>query len=450
MAKRALVALIRTLGATYSVQVSCCRESADAIVVASSFREVVLRTHPDRGGNQSDQQRLNDARAQWDAVPRSSVPVSVLATAKKDDKKSRKEYRIQSEAVLLTYQGFPSVQSWPRFLSFIEARLAQWNVKHWSATLELNLDRSPHAHLMLQFKAQVDRTTATFVYERIRPNASVADLCGEGMGRRKPQQSMNRGFFYVWADKVGTCRNYSPCWAAEGFRYQVLGAWPEQLWKQRKLSSAMYKKYLHLARDGVPFRKRNLEEVLQEEERLELSKEIAATSKRLRSDPSLFQVFPVIPEASAWLELFKKDAARYPLLIVLGASMSGKTEWAKSLFQHALELKMGCLAFFPDGLRGFDRKAHDVLILDDVRDLKFLTDNQDKLQGKHDAALEFASTPGGQCKYEKYLYKVPIVVTANFSTANLSYLDSHNWLSNPGNRTVVHYQGWARPSAQAA
>ena len=81
--------------------------------------------------------------------------------------------------------------------------------------------------------------------------------------------------------------------------------------------------------------------------------------------------------------------------------MSGKTEFAHSLFQNALELKIGPLLYFPDKLRSFDRKLHDGIILDDVRDLSFLTENQDKIQGKYNTQLEFGTTPGGQCKYEK-------------------------------------------------
>ena len=48
------------------------------------------------------------------------------------------------------------------------------------------------------------------------------------------QMSIDRGMFYVWANKVGTHRdvsgglcvagNYSPGWCGEGFHYQVLGA----------------------------------------------------------------------------------------------------------------------------------------------------------------------------------------------------------------------------------
>ena len=60
-------------------------------------------------------------------------------------------------------------------------------------------------------------------------------------------------------------------------------------------------------------------------------------------------------------------------------------------------------------------------MLDDVRDLRFLTENQDKIQGKYNVELEFGVTPGGQCKYEKYLFRIPIVATLNYSTLNLEF-----------------------------
>ena len=57
------------------------------------------------------------------------------------------------------------------------------------------------------------------------------------------------------------------------------------------------------------------------------------------------------------------------------------------------------------------RHTHVVLVLD-------------KIQGVWDEELEFGTTQGGTCAYKKYLYRVPIVVTCNMSTAHLEYLDS--------------------------
>ena len=161
--------------------------------------------------------------------------------------------------------------------------------------------------------------------------------------------------------------------------------------------------------------------------------------KRIKTNSSLYRPFPVVAEASQWLEHFKQDAMRYPLLIVRGESHTGKTEWVKSLFRNALELKIGALEHFPSQMRSFSRDVHDALILDDVRDLAFLVAHQDKLQGKYDAVLEFASTPGGVCSFTKWLFKVPVAVTCNYSTKNLEYLTENDFLGKVANRVVVDF-----------
>ena len=73
------------------------------------------------------------------------------------------------------------------------------------------------------------------------------------------------------------------------------------------------------------------------------SLEIEAVTKRIKSNPALYQPFPQHPEAEAWLQQFSGDALRYPVMIVLGTSGRGKTEWAKSLFKNPLTLLIGTL-----------------------------------------------------------------------------------------------------------
>ena len=274
-------------------------------------------------------------------------------------------------------------------------------------------------------------------------------MLNAGVCRKKMQQSIDRSMFYVWADKVGTLRldsgaicvaaKYEPCWTSAARTYPVLGKWPEALWKQRKLTSDKYEQYLFLTRDGVLARKRNLDAVREHEAAVAESAIIEATTKRLRSNPALYRPFPQVPAAQAWLGTFQEDRLRYPVLIVLGPSQSGKTEWAKSLFKTPLELKVGGLDIFPESMRAFDREKHDGIILDDVRDLKFLAEHQDKLQGKYDARIEFATTPGGTCAYSKYLFAVPVAVTINNSTRNLDFLLTHDWLSSERNRILIKF-----------
>ena len=63
--------------------------------------------------------------------------------------------------------------------------------------------------------------------------------------------------------------------------------------------------------------------------------------------------------------------------------------------------------------------------------------NVKKVQGMVDGESEFASTPSGQYAYTKWLWKVPIVATANFTTRNLDLLRDNDFLSNPENRVLV-------------
>ena len=167
--------------------------------------------------------------------------------------------------------------------------------------------------------------------------------------------------------------------------------------------------------------------------------EIDQVVKRIKGNPSLYKPFPVVPAVTAWLGKFNSDLLRYPLLILIGASASGKTEYAKSLFQNPLELKVGKSEVFPSKMVEFKRGCHDALILDDARDLEFLVMHQEKVQGKYDSRIEFATTQGRTCFYTKYLFKTPTVVTINFTTKNLGHLQSNDWLNRPQNREVVEW-----------
>ena len=151
---------------------------------------------------------------------------------------------------------------------------------------------------MLQFRQVQDKSSKSFVFERIFPNASSNDYLNEGMGRRNPQQSIDRAFFYVFASKIGTvldeanvpcvAGNYMPAWVGTvGIdTYRVQGRWPEALWKHYKLEDHMYEQYLYLARDGVQARKRNLDACKAWKEAAGEQEEIDRVVKRIRGNAS--------------------------------------------------------------------------------------------------------------------------------------------------------------------
>ena len=218
-------------------------------------------------------------------------------------------------------------------------------------------------------------------------------------------------------------------------RYAVMARWAEGLWKTRKLTHQTYQEYLYLSRDGVLGRKRNLDEVCRWEAERSEDKVREEAAKRVHA--KLFQPFPEIPEVTVWLRLFATELDRYPFLVVLAPSRAGKTEYARSLFQNPLLVQGGDLQHFPDGLRLFDRKTHDAIILDDLRDFNFCVLHQEKLQGKVSAKLEFASTASGMFAYSKWLWKVPLVFTANYTTRSRELLQTNDFLGRAENRVVV-------------
>ena len=463
-ARRALVKVLLSLAAVYAVLLSVTRESNDADVLAG-YRKVVRKVHPDKGGQTADAQRLQAAKDAWDAAkkdakqsgrPRSDdrarsnhEPAQAMDVA--DPEKALKAYRIQSKAVMLTYNGVVDLAQWHRFVGHVRANVCKWGVKHWCCTLEVNSKGKLHIHMMVQFHKLKDRDSRCFFFEGLKPRVDSNDLLGEGWSGRKLQDSFDRGFFYCYADKIGTQRdasgavclagNYAPVWDSSApFHYCVRARWAQGLWKAMKLTHAVYEDYLYKTRDdGIIGKKRTLDACVQREEQEATAKEMAAVVSRIRSNSELFRPFPQVPQAQAWLECFSKDALRYPIMIVLGESQTGKTEWVKSLFKQPLELKIGCLEHFPEEMRAFKRGVHDAVILDDVRDLAFLVRHQEKIQGKYDKAVEFASTPGGQCSYTKWLFCVPFAATCNYSTENLSMLKDNDFLGKDANRVFVEF-----------
>ena len=118
-------------------------------------------------------------------------------------------------------------------------------------------------------------------------------------------------------------------------------------------------------------------------------------------------------------------------------------------FKKPFELKVGSLTHFPEKMRQFERGKFDGLVLDDVRDLSFLNEHQDKLQGKYTGPVEFGSTAGGTCAFLRDLFAVPVVATVNNTTRNLHWLEAgaHDFL---GNRNNVHYLGFAGRPGEVA
>ena len=130
LAKRALVSLLRALAIVYGISVEVTRDSDDA-AVRRAFKIVCRKAHPDKGGSADDQKKLNATHDAWNDATRARAPkgrpskatksttepASAPMAATSESKAGRRAFRIDSSAVLFTYQGF--TDGWSRFLAWV-------------------------------------------------------------------------------------------------------------------------------------------------------------------------------------------------------------------------------------------------------------------------------------------------------------------------------------------
>ena len=127
--QRAFVRALLAVAAVLRVEAGVSRDSQpDALRHASGkvFRKASKSPHPE------GLQDLRAAKAAWE-----EALLHTGSRGRPASKDVNTSYRLQSEAVLLTYQSFQDFDQWRRFLVFIQGRLSTWRVKHWCATLEL-------------------------------------------------------------------------------------------------------------------------------------------------------------------------------------------------------------------------------------------------------------------------------------------------------------------------
>ena len=67
VAKRVFVRILLAFATQYQVSLSVSRDSADKDILAACRRRV-KKVHPDNGGKKEDQQKLQDAKVEWEAA----------------------------------------------------------------------------------------------------------------------------------------------------------------------------------------------------------------------------------------------------------------------------------------------------------------------------------------------------------------------------------------------
>lgn len=152
LAKRAVVTCLLAVATACSASLELSRDTDDEAVRAAYAK--VLRQAQLR---HQDTKQLKAKKVAWEKV---------LAQAHGAQPGRRtlvaQDFRIRATAVLLTYQSFLDVLQWHRLCGYIQEHILEWQVKHWCVTLERCEYGRLHAHVMLQFVREQDRTSRSF------------------------------------------------------------------------------------------------------------------------------------------------------------------------------------------------------------------------------------------------------------------------------------------------
>ena len=116
--------------------------------------------------------------------------------------------------------------------------------------------------------------------------------------------------------------------------------------------------------------------------------------------------------ARRWLASFEDLDWRYAMLVLVGPSKVGKSEWAKDMRGPEKTLLVDCQnAQHPD-LTDFDATRHAAVVFDEISGPDFVIRNKKLLQGHVDGA-RLAESPTQRFAYEILLWCVPMILTCN-------------------------------------
>ena len=130
-----------------------------------------------------------------------------------------------------------------------------------------------------------------------------------------------------------------------------------------------------------------------------------------------------------WLASLDVPDWRYSMLVLVGPSKMGKSEWAKDMRGPDHTLLVDCQnAMHPD-LVEFDPQRHLAVVLDEISGPDFVLRNKKLLQAHVDGA-RLGQSPTQRFAYDIMLWRVAIVLTCNHwdPAADVPRPSDRDWL----------------------
>ena len=243
-----------------------------------------------------------------------------------------------------------------------------------------------------------------------------------------------------------------------GVWYKPQAQWLQDLYKDKKLTYALYMEMS--AKDfplGHSARKRDADEAVRDAKRLAVEKLVDNELTLLQRGERRLQEFdlPRFPEILEFLQFFREQHWRRPILLIVGATNLGKSLLAGEVLRQVGEvLQMPDPSFAEVTVEGdaqidfsdFDVEKHAGVLLDGISDAMCLKKARETLQGRP-KVVKGAKSATMKFSYPFTLTRRAIVATMDLSAENLYLLKKDHWLSDRRNVLQVHLSQAAFGSA---
>ena len=250
--------------------------------------------------------------------------------------------------------------------------------------------------------------------------------------------SAQRAHAYLQIMKLGGMRLWTN-WA-KGSDFVCQSRWVVQWWQLNKLSSTVAKEELLLNRDNcekaiamIQHWEAAMYERTYRREQADVKRRLAASFKRFKTYPivELFvRLHAVDPESA-------QPPARFPFLVLVGESCTGKTQFAMALFGRETTYYINVQSADEPNLKDFVRHEHTAILMDEASP-KFVVRHKALFQANVEG-VQLQESKCQQYSTWRFLYGTPIIICTNrFNILEVSpedrlWLQSNMMLLNIGN-----------------
>ena len=301
--------------------------------------------------------------------------------------------------------------------------------KEWSVALELcpetlKTQKLVRLHAHVVFTWSRNKTIRSASSLRLAGVLPVHNSDGNPMAFHRSRSSAP-GHYYLQMPKVGSIWRATNTLAFK--KFAVNPRWVTAFWQSEHLTTESARAEYVRCKMNLMSNLQNLQVVDRETEAELLRSKKEIIDEALRADLCEFRF---VAEKEPFLQQFEQIRRRYKFLVLHGASCTGKTVWAKFLFEDPdLVLEINCASCPEPDLREFRPMLHKGILIDEASAEMVL--RQKKLFQAPPVDCRMGASNTNCHAYDVYVSGVAMMIASNTWESEVAALKRHedrDWL----------------------